>query len=156
MTPEDSSRPRALGRGLSALIGEEAVPTRGEQLRGNEPALPGQRNLPVAFLKPGKFQPRKRFAEEDLRDLAESVREKGILQPILVRPLKDQANAYEIVAGERRWRACGLANAVQVPAMIRDMTDDEALAASAVHSLAGLFKLEHWGQRPFRSPHHSA
>jgi ParB family chromosome partitioning protein len=78
-----------LGRGLSALIGEEAVPTRGEARATHK--------LPVAFLKPNRFQPRKTFAAEDLHDLTESVREKGILQPILVRPLG--ADSYEIVAG---------------------------------------------------------
>src|SRR5471030_2126953 len=93
-------RPRGLGRGLSALIGEEAVPTRGETA-----AARAAHKLPVAFLRPNKLQPRKRFAPEELNDLADSVREKGVLQPILVRPVKGEANSYEIVAGERRWRA---------------------------------------------------
>ena len=91
MTAED--RPRGLGRGLSALIGEEAVPTRGESA-----AARTAHKLPIAFLRPNKLQPRKRFAPEDLNELAESVREKGVLQPILVRPIKGEANAYEIVA----------------------------------------------------------
>ena len=98
MTAEE--RPRGLGRGLSALIGEEAVPTRGETA-----AARATLKLPIAFLRPNKLQPRKRFAPEELNDLAESIREKGILQPILVRPIKGEANSYEIVAGERRWRA---------------------------------------------------
>ena len=73
-------RPRGLGRGLSALIGDEAAPTRSE-------APKATRTLPVAFLRPGKFQPRKNFADDALADLAASVKEKGVLTPILVRPL---------------------------------------------------------------------
>src|ERR1700748_3897231 len=97
MTPKEE-RPRGLGRGLSALSGDEAVPTRGETA-----TKMATRTLPVAFLKPGKFQPRKNFADDALADLAASVKEKGVLTPILVRPLG--ADLYEIVAGERRWRA---------------------------------------------------
>src|ERR1700761_5783789 len=91
MTPKEE-RPRGLGRGLSALIGDEAAPTRGEV-----PAK-GSRTLPVAFLKPGKFQPRKTFADDALSELAASIKEKGVLTPILVRPLGP--DSYEIVAGE--------------------------------------------------------
>src|SRR5581483_1975564 len=100
MTPKEE-RPRGLGRGLSALIGDEAAPVRGEV-----PAK-GSRTLPVAFLKPGRFQPRKNFADEALAELAASIKEKGVLTPILVRPLGP--DAYEIVAGERRWRAAEIA-----------------------------------------------
>ncbi|MBU6299886.1 MAG: ParB/RepB/Spo0J family partition protein, partial [Alphaproteobacteria bacterium] len=110
-------RPRGLGRGLSALIGEEAVPTRGEAQ-----ARPA-RTVPIAFLKPNRFQPRKRFAEDDLNDLVQSIKAKGILQPILVRPIAGQANAYEIVAGERRWRAAQLAKLHDVPVVVREMND---------------------------------
>src|SRR5580704_15958317 len=106
-------RPRGLGRGLSALIGDEAVPVRGDQGPRKSPTLP------IAFLKPNRFQPRKRFAEEDIRDLADSIREKGILQPILVRPVANQTSQFEIVAGERRWRAAQLAKLHEVPVIIR-------------------------------------
>ena len=136
MSPEEPHRPRALGRGLSALIGDEAVPTRGELQRGEAAAKPaGQRTLPVAFLRPGKFQPRKRFAEEELRDLAESIREKGILQPILVRPLKAEPNSFEIVAGERRWRAAQLAQLHEVPVVVREMADAEALELAIIENV---------------------
>jgi ParB family chromosome partitioning protein len=117
MTPKEEPR-RGLGRGLSALIGDEAAPTRGESPRNT-------RTLPVAFLKPGKFQPRKFFAEEALNDLAQSVKEKGILTPILVRPLG--GDSYEIVAGERRWRAAQMAKLHDVPGVVREMADAEAL-----------------------------
>jgi ParB family chromosome partitioning protein len=114
-----------LGRGLSALIGEEAVPTRGEARN--------TRSLPTAFLKPNRFQPRQAFAPDDLRDLTESIREKGILQPILVRPLG--GDAYEIVAGERRWRAAQAAHLHDVPVVVREMGDGEALELAIVENV---------------------
>ncbi|MDE2109652.1 MAG: ParB/RepB/Spo0J family partition protein [Alphaproteobacteria bacterium] len=122
-------RPRGLGRGLSALIGEEAVPTRGEAQ-----ARPA-RTVPIAFLKPNRFQPRKRFAEDDLNDLVQSIKAKGILQPILVRPIAGQANAYEIVAGERRWRAAQLAKLHDVPVVVREMNDGEALELAIIENV---------------------
>jgi len=114
-----------LGRGLSALIGEEAVPTRGE--------AKATRTLPTAFLKPNRFQPRKTFSPDDLHDLTESVREKGILQPILVRPLS--GDSYEIVAGERRWRAAQQAQLHDVPVVVREMSDGEALELAIVENV---------------------
>ena len=123
-------RPRGLGRGLSALIGEEAVPTRGESQ-----AARATHKLPIAFLRPNKLQPRKRFAPEDLNDLADSVREKGVLQPILVRPVKGEVNAYEIVAGERRWRAAQLAKLHDVPVVVREMGDAESLEIAIIENV---------------------
>ena len=120
-------RQRGLGRGLSALIGEEAVPTRGEARATHK--------LPIAFLRPNKLQPRKRFAAEDLNDLAESVKEKGVLQPILVRPVKGEANAYEIVAGERRWRAAQMAKLHDVPVVVREMGDSESLEIAIIENV---------------------
>jgi ParB family chromosome partitioning protein len=127
MTPPDEHRSRGLGRGLSALIGEEAVPARGD--------AKSARTLPVAFLRPNRFQPRKTFAAEDLHDLTESIREKGILQPILVRPVAGQADAFEIVAGERRWRAAQQAKLHDVPVVIREMNDSEALELAIVENV---------------------
>jgi len=128
-TLAEDSRPRALGRGLSALIGEEAVPTRGEARSR------AARTVPIAFLKPNRFQPRKRFAEEDLSDLVQSVKEKGILQPILVRPVAGDPNAFEIVAGERRWRAAQLAKLHDVPVVVREMGDGEALEIAIIENV---------------------
>jgi ParB family chromosome partitioning protein len=126
MAPEE--RHRGLGRGLSALIGEEAVPTRGEVARATH-------KLPVAFIRANKMQPRKRFAPEDLNDLAASVKEKGVLQPILVRPLKGEVNAYEIVAGERRWRAAQMAKLHEVPVVVREMGDGESLEIALIENI---------------------
>ncbi|MGA7675771.1 MAG: ParB/RepB/Spo0J family partition protein [Rhizomicrobium sp.] len=125
----EDMRPRGLGRGLSALIGEEAVPTRGEA-RDRAP-----RTMPTAFLKPNRFQPRKRFGEGALSDLAQSVKEKGILQPILVRPIAGDPNAFEIVAGERRWRAAQLAKLHDVPVVVREMNDGEALELALIENV---------------------
>ena len=125
----EDMRPRGLGRGLSALIGEEGVPTRGEA-RDRAP-----RTMPTAFLKPNRFQPRKHFAEEELSDLAQSVKEKGILQPILVRPITGDPNAFEIVAGERRWRAAQLAKLHDVPVVVREMNDGEALELALIENI---------------------
>jgi ParB family chromosome partitioning protein len=86
----------------------------------------------VAQLKPGKFQPRRQFEEEAIADLVESVREKGILQPILVRPYE---GSYEIIAGERRWRAAQRAQLHEVPVIIREFTDKEALEVALVENL---------------------
>ena len=120
----DDMRPRGLGRGLSALIEEE--PKGGAR---------APRTLPTAFLRPNRLQPRKNFAEDELNDLANSVKEKGILQPILVRPVAGDANAYEIVAGERRWRAAQAAKLHDVPVIIRELSDGEALELAIVENV---------------------
>ena len=125
----EDARPRALGRGLSALIGDEAAPTRGEV------QAKGVRTLPVAFLRPNPHQPRKRFAEEELRELAASLRDKGVLQPILARPVHGEANAFEIVAGERRWRAAQLANLHDVPVLVREISDSESLELALIENI---------------------
>jgi ParB family chromosome partitioning protein len=119
---------RGLGRGLSALIGDESAPVKGEGVRA-------QRTLPTAFLRPNRFQPRKTFQQDELRDLAASIREKGVLQPILVRPVAGDANVFEIVAGERRWRAAQLAKVHDVPVVVREMGDGEALELAIVENV---------------------
>ncbi|HEX4271510.1 MAG TPA: ParB/RepB/Spo0J family partition protein [Rhizomicrobium sp.] len=121
-------RPRGLGRGLSALIGDEAAAVRGEPVVRKD-----ARTLPVAFLQPGRYQPRKTFAEEPLADLAASIREKGVLSPILVRPLG--ADRYEIVAGERRWRAAQMAKLHDVPVVVRELADDQALEIAIIENV---------------------
>jgi ParB family chromosome partitioning protein len=125
MSPKaEELRPRGLGRGLSSLIGEET---------GRGPR--GQRNVPTAFLRPNRFQPRKRFSEEELADLVQSVKEKGILQPILVRPVEGKSDAFEIVAGERRWRAAQAAKLHEVPVVVRELSDGEALELAIVENV---------------------
>jgi ParB family chromosome partitioning protein len=117
-----------LGRGLSALIGDEVAAVKGQPARAKD-----THTLPVAFLRPGKYQPRKTFDEQPLADLAASIREKGVLSPILVRPLGPEL--YEIVAGERRWRAAQLAKLHDVPVVVRDMADDQALEIAIIENV---------------------
>jgi ParB family chromosome partitioning protein len=126
---EEAQRRHGLGRGLSALIGDEAPPVR------PEPGPRAQRTIPTAFLRPNKLQPRKTFGPEELADLANSIREKGILQPILVRPVAGEANVFEIVAGERRWRAAQLAKLHDVPVTVREMSDGESLELAIIENV---------------------
>ncbi len=117
-----------MGRGLSALIGDDAAAVKGEPV-----AKKDTRSLPIAFLQPGKYQPRKTFEEEPMQSLAASIREVGVLSPILVRPLGQ--DRYEIVAGERRWRAAQLAKLHDVPVVVREMADREALEIAIVENV---------------------
>jgi ParB family chromosome partitioning protein len=128
-TMAEEIRHRGLGRGLSALIGDERPVAAGAE------ASKVQRTLPIAFLKPNRFQPRKTFAQDDLNDLANSIREKGVLQPILVRPISGEANVFEIVAGERRWRAAQLAKLHDVPVVVRELSDSESLEAAIIENV---------------------
>jgi ParB family chromosome partitioning protein len=128
MTPPNQDRPRGLGRGLSALIGDEVAAVKGEAA-----ARKDTRTLPVAFLQPGRYQPRKSFDEQPLADLAASIKEKGVLSPILVRPIG--LDRYEIVAGERRWRAAQIAKLHDVPVVVRELADDQALEIAIIENV---------------------
>jgi ParB family transcriptional regulator, chromosome partitioning protein len=128
MNPPPQDRPRGLGRGLSALIGDEVAAVKGEPI-----ARKDTRTLPVAFLQPGRYQPRKSFDEQPLADLAASIKEKGVLSPILVRPIG--ADRYEIVAGERRWRAAQIAKLHDVPVVVRELPDDQALEIAIIENV---------------------
>jgi ParB family transcriptional regulator, chromosome partitioning protein len=120
---------RGLGRGLSALLGDGDVAAR-------EPAEPGSRsrNLPVAFLKPNPFQPRRIFDAEELKGLTASIAEKGVLQPILVRPT-GTPDSYEIIAGERRWRAAQAAKLHEVPVIVRSFSDAQSLEIAIIENV---------------------
>lgn len=121
-------RSNKLGRGLSALLGEdEDEQVQLERLRQS-------RALPVEQLTPGPFQPRRRFDQEELRELAESVREQGVIQPILVRRASD-GDKYQIIAGERRWRAAQLAQLHEVPVLIREFDDKTAMEIAIVENV---------------------
>src|SRR3546814_4053399 len=108
---------RQLGRCLSALRG-----TDGPEAPADERARPS-RTVPVELLRPGRFQPRRRFDAEAIEALSQSIREKGILQPILVRRLADGSEGYEIVAGERPWRAAHRAPPHEIPVIARELPD---------------------------------
>lgn len=118
-----------LGRGLSSLLGEER-----EEYATLDRARAGK-SVPVEFLRPGKFQPRHRFDMDDIRGLADSIRKNGILQPILVRRDPASPDQFEIIAGERRWRAAQEAQLHEVPVIVRDLEDKEALEVALVENL---------------------
>lgn len=121
-------RRRGLGRGLSALFADEQEDAAAvERLRPT-------RTLPIEQLRPGKFQPRRNFDPEEMKPLVESVREKGVLQPLLVRRV-DGEEGYEIIAGERRWRAAQAAKLHEVPVVVREFSDREALEVALVENV---------------------
>jgi len=125
---EDGNR-RRLGRGLAALIGDvdtESVVNERSRL---------SRRVPIAFLRPNPRNPRKAFEETDLADLTASIREKGIVQPILVRSVVGGGEAYEIIAGERRWRAAQRAGLHDVPVLINNVSDQEALELAIIENV---------------------
>ncbi|MGA0534068.1 ParB/RepB/Spo0J family partition protein [Hansschlegelia sp. KR7-227] len=118
-----------LGRGLAALIGDV-----GDEGAVMERARP-QRRAPIAHLRPSKANPRRQFREGDLEELTASVREKGVIQPILVRRLSAETDMYEIIAGERRWRAAQRAGVHDAPIVVLDVTEREALEIAIVENV---------------------
>jgi len=115
--------PRGLGRGLSALMGEPAPTASAPTAESGE----GLRKIAIGNLRPGKYQPRTHFNEEELESLSQSLQHSGMMQPIVVRPHKSEDGVFEIVAGERRWRAAQKARMHDVPVIVRDLTDREVL-----------------------------
>ncbi|WP_332657956.1 ParB/RepB/Spo0J family partition protein [Brevundimonas sp.] len=127
-----SERQRGLGRGLSALLGEqvaESAPVDGA------PAPAGVRMAPIESLKPNPEQPRKIFNNDDLAELSASIRDKGVLQPILVRSQPGQDGVWQIIAGERRWRAAQLARLTEVPVVVREMDDVEVFEVAIIENV---------------------
>ena len=117
-------KPKGLGRGLDALLGgTEEAPARGDRLT----------DLPVSQLQPGRYQPRTQIDPDSIADLADSIRAQGVMQPILVRPVEE--NRYEIIAGERRWRAATAAGLDTVPALVRSVRDEHALAMALIENI---------------------
>ena len=137
-----TKRKRGLGRGLDALLASSraaAVPT--EPLAEGEESQPVKlpegelRHLPIEFVQPGRYQPRQDIQPEALEELAASIRAQGLMQPIVVRPLPGQDDRFEIIAGERRWRACQLAGMDRVPALVRDVPDSAAIAMALIENI---------------------
>ncbi|WP_157670438.1 ParB/RepB/Spo0J family partition protein [Chitinibacter sp. GC72] len=121
-----SKKFKGLGRGLDALMGE---PSASDELK----------TLAVELLQPGKYQPRSLMDEDALQELAASIRAQGLMQPILVRSIASnqsaEAERYEIIAGERRWRAAQLAGLTEIPALVRDIADEAALAMALIENI---------------------
>jgi ParB family chromosome partitioning protein len=118
-------KPKGLGRGLDALLGGEPAP--------RDALL----TLPVSRIRPGRYQPRTRMDQQALAELAASIRSQGVMQPVLVRPLGSPGDRerYELIAGERRWRAAQMAGLEEVPALVREVPDDAALAMSLIENI---------------------
>ena len=119
------NKPKGLGRGLDALLG-----AGDEAERGGRDATG---TLPIGAIRPGKYQPRTRMNEQALNELAASIKAQGLMQPLLVRPIG--ADSYELIAGERRWRAARIAGLSEVPALIRQVPDNAALAMALVENI---------------------
>jgi ParB family transcriptional regulator, chromosome partitioning protein len=120
-------QPKRLGRGLAALLGEAAAPTTVN--------APGVQHLPVDVLEPSPYQPRQEMDETALGELADSIAQRGILQPLLVRPHPEKAGEYQIIAGERRWRAAQRVSLHEVPVLVRALSNADAMAAGLVENL---------------------
>ena len=116
-------KPKGLGRGLDALLGGSE----------EQPAREALLTLPVARIRPGRYQPRTKMDQQALAELAASIRSQGLMQPLLVRPV--DRDRYELVAGERRWRAAQMAGLEEVPALVREVPDEAALAMSLIENI---------------------
>lgn len=126
-----SAKKRTLGRGLDALLGASAgARSGGEAGVATEGVL---KELPVDLIQRGKYQPRRDIDPDALQELADSITAQGVMQPIVVRPVSD--NRYEIIAGERRWRATQLAGLAEIPAVVRDVPDEAAIAMALIENI---------------------
>jgi ParB family chromosome partitioning protein len=115
-------KPKGLGRGLDALLGGDGAPPREAML-----------TLPVTRIRPGRYQPRTKMDQQALAELAGSIRAQGLMQPLLVRPV--DRDRYELIAGERRWRAAQMAGLEEVPVLVREVPDEAALAMSLIENI---------------------
>ena len=120
---------RGLGRGLDALLGADARTAKAEP----EDVSGKLQEVPIEWIQPGKYQPRKVIEDEALQELAASIKAQGIMQPIVLRSISE--NKYEIIAGERRWRASQLAGLEKIPAIVREVKDESAIAMSLIENI---------------------
>ncbi len=129
---------RGLGRGLSALLGEADAQAVGADMRPGEASrqtLDGAREIPIELIHRNPNQPRQHFAEAEIAELEDSIRVSGVLQPILVRPSPRTPGEFEIIAGERRWRAAQRAGVTAMPALVREMSDDRAYEIAVIENV---------------------
>lgn len=122
---------KGLGRGLSALLADVST----EPARTSGPLPAGQRTVPIDRIRANPHQPRRSFDDRELQDLAASIRTKGVIQPLILRPHPVEDDIYEIVAGERRWRAAQLAEVHELPAVVRDLDDAEVLELAIIENV---------------------
>jgi ParB family chromosome partitioning protein len=124
---------RGLGRGLSTLLGDSGIATAANQ--GAPSDKREYQQIPIELINVGPWQPRRQFDREKLDELADSIRQKGIVQPILLRPSPNQRGRYQLVAGERRWRAAQIAQVHQIPSVIRDLKDAECYEIALIENI---------------------
>jgi ParB family transcriptional regulator, chromosome partitioning protein len=126
---------KGLGKGLSALLGTGAAPASTQPTTSGAGTPRAASLIPIAQIEPGRYQPRRVFDPDEIEGLADSIRTQGVLQPILVRRLSSEPPRYELVAGERRWRAAQAAQLHEIPAVVKDLSDREALEAALVENI---------------------
>jgi ParB family transcriptional regulator, chromosome partitioning protein len=127
---DEQQRPARLGRGLAALLGDGAEDTVAPAMRGQQ-----QRMMSIDQIRPNRLNPRKAFDETALDELAASIAEKGVIQPIVVRPILGANDAYEIIAGERRWRAAQKASRFSVPVVVMEAADRDVLELAIIENV---------------------
>ncbi len=141
MNAKPATKPAPLGRGLSALFGDADASYQPRPAAAASPApaekpkVGGTQMMPIDWLQPGAFQPRRHFDDEAIKGLADSIRERGVVQPLMVRPIKGEKDSFEIIAGERRWRAAQQAGLHEVPAIVRELSDREALEIGLIENV---------------------
>ncbi|HMQ94562.1 MAG TPA: ParB/RepB/Spo0J family partition protein [Amaricoccus sp.] len=128
---------KGLGRGLSALLADISPPAEPPVAAEDRPAAPTSpaRTIPIDRIRPNPDQPRRSFDEKELNELAASIRERGVIQPLLLRPYPGSPQEFQIVAGERRWRAAQIANIHDLPAIVRDLNDTEVLELAIIENI---------------------
>lgn len=129
-----NSKPKGLGRGLSALLSTVELNTTASSDIQSLPAS-AEKNIPIEKIHANPDQPRRNFTPSDLESLANSIRTKGVIQPLVVRPHPEKENEFEIVAGERRWRASQMAQLHEIPAIIREFSDIEVLEVAIIENI---------------------
>ena len=132
-TAKSAATTRGLGRGLSALLGDSGIAAAANQV--SSPEKREYQQIPVEWINVGPWQPRRKFDREQLDELAGSIRKKGIIQPILLRPTPNQSGRFQIVAGERRWRAAQIAELHGVPSVVRDLSDAECYEIALIENI---------------------
>lgn len=131
-----AGKPRGLGRGLSSLLGDAAVATTASGAEASATAaVTGLTEVPIEWINSGPWQPRRKFDQAALAELADSIRSKGLVQPILLRPSAKSKNRYELIAGERRWRAAQMAQIHKIPAIIREFSDEDAYEVALIENI---------------------
>ena len=131
--PQKAAMTRGLGRGLSTLLGESGATVAGTQMTSSDKREYQQ--IPVEWINVGPWQPRRKFERQKLDELASSIRQKGIVQPILLRPTPNQSGRFQLVAGERRWRAAQVAQLHDIPAVVRDLSDAECYEIALIENI---------------------